>query len=237
MCQPTPAPKLYPDLLLPEQVSEPPLPHDFNLTLSSEAGISIAPLSSAPERAARRAPTSNLADSLPLPAPPDDSFKSARSAGSAAGFAPIPAHPQGVLAACPFDAMQPEKVVGGGLDGWDAGSSVAVLKERRNSRGSRGSRGSWSLRRSRSSEAHSHSCLPLFQPPPSPTRPSLGQGPSAVGPPSPTSAAAVVPVAAATTSALATAAPCSACLSKRLARQPLCTPAAPWPPFATAAGR
>ena len=139
-----------------------------------------------------------------------------------------------VLAACPFDAMQPEKPVGGGLDGWDAGSSVAVLKERRNSRGSRGS---WSLRRSRSSEAHSHSCLPLFQPPPSPTRPSLGQGPSADGPPSPTSAAAVVPVAAATTSALATAAPCSACLSKRLARQPLCTPAAPWPPFATAAGR
>ena len=215
-------------------MSEPPLPHDFNLTLSSEAGISIAPLSSAPERAARRAPTSNLADSLPLPTPPDDQFKSGRSAGSAAGFAPIPAHPQGGLAACPFDAMQPEKVVGGGLDGWDAGSSVAVLKERRNSRGSRGS---WSLRRSRSSEAHSHSCLPLFQPPPSPTRPSLGQGPSAVGPPSPTSAAAAVPVAAATTSALATAAPCSACLSKRLARQPLCTPAAPWPPFATAAGR
>ena len=67
LCQPTPAPKLYPNLLLPEQVSELPLPLDFNLTLSSEAGISIAPISLAPERAARRASTSNRADSLLLP--------------------------------------------------------------------------------------------------------------------------------------------------------------------------
>ena len=63
------------------------------------------------------------------------------------------------LAACPFDAMQPD-VVGGGVDGWSAGSSVRELKEHRGTSARSSSRRSLSRCPScRASSARSSSCI------------------------------------------------------------------------------
>jgi hypothetical protein len=178
----------------------------------SESGVMVSPRASVKASPRRSASSPRLAPTPTLMPPPSPCTTPRAGPATPASMCMSPLPPSlidaasavsggarfldsAVLAACPFDAMQPEKPVGGGLDGWDAGSSVAMLREHRNSRGSRGSKSS---RRSRSSEARSHSCLPLFQPPPSPTRPSLGQGPSADGPRSPTSAAAAAPAATTT---------------------------------------
>ena len=117
------------------------------------AELARSPRIPSPRTSPRAGPAASPASIFMSPMPPSLMDAAGAVCGGAAMFLDTAA-----LAACPFDAMQPEKPVGGGLDGWDAGSSVAFLHEHK--------------ARSRSA-GKSQRRLPLVHPP-SPPSPSPG---------------------------------------------------------------